>query len=438
MKPDKVMVIGGGLAGCEAAFRLANMGVPVQLVEMRPVKSTAAHKTPYLGELVCSNSLKSEDVTTAQGVLKQEMRKLNSLILMAADQCRVPAGSALAVDRDLLGRLVTEIITNHPLIDVVVEEIKALPESGITVVASGPLTSDALSVSLAQLTGEEHLYFFDAVAPIIAADSIDMKKVYLGSRYDKGEGYYLNCPLNQEEYESFYEAVLKADSIPLEGIDEGLYFSACVPIEVMARKGRDTLRFGPMRPVGLRHPITGQVPYAVAQLRYENREGTMVSLVGFQTRMRWGEQERVLRMIPGLEKAEFLRLGVMHRNTYINSPRLLDATLQFRGRHDLFFAGQITGVEGYMESAATGIVAGLNAARRYWGMDLVVLPAETIIGSLCRYISDPQVSHFQPMNANFGLLPPLDNRTRNKKMRNLQLNERSRQKINEFSEAFAN
>lgn len=438
MKSERVIVIGGGLAGCEAAFRLANMGVPVRLAEMRPVKKTDVHKTAYLGELVCSNSLKSEDVTTAQGVLKQEMRRLNSVILMAADQCRVPAGSALAVDRELLGKLVTDIITNHPLVDVVVEEMETIPESGITVVASGPLTSEPLSVSLAQLTGEEHLYFFDAVAPIIAAESIDMSKVYQGSRYGKGEGYYLNCPLNQEEYESFYEALLKADSIPLEGVDEGLYFSACVPIEVMARKGQDTLRFGPMRPVGLPNPRTGQVPYAVVQLRNENREGTMVSPVGFQTRMRWGEQERVLRLIPGLEKAEFLRLGVMHRNTYINSPKMLNAALQFRLRPDLFFAGQITGVEGYMESAATGIVAGLNAARRYRGLDPVVLPAETLIGSLCRYISDPQVTNFQPMNANFGLLPPLDNRIRNKKFRNMQLGERSREKINEFSEAFAN
>ena len=432
------MIIGGGLAGCEAAFRLANMGVPVELAEMRPHKKTAAHKTGYLGELVCSNSLKSEDVATAQGVLKQEMRKLNSLILMAANQCRVPAGSALAVDRDMMGKLITETMINHPLIDVVTDEIKNLPESGITIVASGPLTSDALSVSLAQLTGEEHLYFFDAVAPIIAAGSIDMSKVYQASRYGKGDGYYLNCPLNKEEYESFHEALLKADSIPLEGVDEGLYFSACVPIEVMARKGRDTLRFGPMRPVGLPHPETNQIPYAVVQLRNENREGTMVSPVGFQTRMRWGEQERVLRLIPGLENAEFLRLGVMHRNTYINSPKVLNATLLCRKRPNLFFAGQITGVEGYMESAATGIVAGLNAARRYMGQDPVILPAETLIGSLCRFISDPQTSNFQPMNANFGLLPFLENRTKNKKQRNLQLGERSLQQINEFSEAFAN
>ena len=346
MKSDKVLVIGGGLAGCEAAYRLASMGVPVQLAEMRPLKKTAAHKTGYLGELVCSNSLKSEDVATAQGVLKQEMRHLNSLILMAADKCRVPAGSALAVDREMMGQLVTEIITNHPLIDVVIKEIQTLPDSGIMVVASGPLTSDTFSVSLASLTGEQHLYFFDAVAPIVAADSIDMTKVYQGSRYGKGDGHYLNCPLNQEEYELFHEALLKADSIPIDGVDEGLYFSACTPIEVMARKGRDTLRFGPMRPVGLPHPETGEIPYAVVQLRYENREGTMVSPVGFQTRMRWGEQERVLRLIPGLEKAEFLRLGVMHRNTYINSPKVLNATLQFRGRPDLLVAGQLTVLKG--------------------------------------------------------------------------------------------
>ncbi len=437
MRSDRVVVVGGGLAGCEAAFRLANMNVPVELVEMRPAKSTAAHKTGYLGELVCSNSLKSEDISTAQGVLKQEMRKLNSLILMAADRCRVPAGLALAVDRELLGRTVTEIITGHPLIQVTIKEMTDLPESGITVVASGPLTSDALSASIAKLTGEEHLYFFDAVAPIIAVDSIDMDKVYSGSRYGKGEDDYLNCPLNQEEYDIFYEALLKADSIPIEGVDEGLYFSACVPIEVMARKGKDTLRFGPMRPVGLPHPKTGQVPYAVVQLRRENREGTMVSMVGFQTRMRWGEQERVLRLIPGLEKAEFLRLGAMHRNTYINSPKVLAETLQFRGKPDLFFAGQITGVEGYMESAATGIVAGINAARRYLGLEPVVLPRETLIGSLCRYISDPENRNFQPMNANFGLLPPLENRVKNKRVRNKYLGERSWQKINEFSEEFA-
>jgi methylenetetrahydrofolate--tRNA-(uracil-5-)-methyltransferase len=433
---DRVVVVGGGLAGCEAAFQLANMNVPVELVEMRPARRTAAHKTGYLGELVCSNSLKSEDINTAQGVLKREMRKLNSLILMAADRCRVPAGSALAVDRELLGKLVTEIITGHPLIQVTIKEMENIPESEITVVASGPLTSDALSASIARLTGEEHLHFFDAVAPIIAVDSIDMNKVYAGSRYGKGEGDYLNCPLNQEEYEVFYEALLKADSVPLEGIDEGLYFSACVPIEVMARKGKDNLRFGPMRPVGLPHPESGQVPYAVVQLRQDNREGTMFSMVGFQTRMKWGEQERVLRLIPGLEKAEFLRLGVMHRNTYINSPRVLTDTLQFRGKPELFFAGQITGVEGYMESAATGIVAGINAARKYRGLEPVALPRETLIGALCRYISDPAHSNFQPMNANFGILPPLENRIKNKRLRNQHLGERSWQKIGEFSEEF--
>ncbi|MGI6513381.1 MAG: methylenetetrahydrofolate--tRNA-(uracil(54)-C(5))-methyltransferase (FADH(2)-oxidizing) TrmFO [Syntrophomonadaceae bacterium] len=433
---DRVVVVGGGLAGCEAAFQLANMNVPVELVEMRPARRTAAHKTGYLGELVCSNSLKSEDINTAQGVLKREMRKLNSLILMAADRCRVPAGSALAVDRELLGKLVTEIITGHPLIQVTIKEMENIPEFGITVVASGPLTSDALSASIARLTGEEHLHFFDAVAPIIAVDSIDMNKVYAGSRYGKGEGDYLNCPLNQEEYEVFYEALLKADSVPLEGIDEGLYFSACVPIEVMARKGKDNLRFGPMRPVGLPHPESGQVPYAVVQLRQDNREGTMFSMVGFQTRMKWGEQERVLRLIPGLEKAEFLRLGVMHRNTYINSPRVLTDTLQFRGKPELFFAGQITGVEGYMESAATGIVAGINAARKYRGLEPVALPRETLIGALCRYISDPAHSNFQPMNANFGILPPLENRIKNKRLRNQHLGERSWQKIGEFSEEF--
>ncbi|NLB18974.1 MAG: FADH(2)-oxidizing methylenetetrahydrofolate--tRNA-(uracil(54)-C(5))-methyltransferase TrmFO [Syntrophomonadaceae bacterium] len=432
------MVIGGGLAGCEAAFILANYGIPVDLYEMRPHRQTPAHKTGFLGELVCSNSLKSEDIGTAQGVLKQEMRTLGSIILKTADRCRVPAGSALAVDRNLLGTYLTETISNHPLIQLINEEVCDLPATRIVLVTSGPLTSDALSSSLAELTGQEHLFFFDAVAPILATDSIDMAKVYWGSRYGKGDDDYLNCPLNEEEYNRFYDELIKADSLPMTEIDQGLYFSACTPIEVMARKGRDTLRFGPMRPVGLPDPKSGKIPYAVVQLRNENQEGTMVSPVGFQTRMKWGEQERVLQLIPGLEDAKFLRLGVMHRNTYINSPQLLNTTLQFKDHPNLFFGGQIIGVEGYMESAASGIIAGINAGRRYRGLPLITVPEDTMLGSLINYICDPLQVRFQPMNANFGLLPPLDNKVKKKAERKLQLAKRSELKIREFSEIFVN
>ncbi|NLV16996.1 MAG: methylenetetrahydrofolate--tRNA-(uracil(54)-C(5))-methyltransferase (FADH(2)-oxidizing) TrmFO [Syntrophomonadaceae bacterium] len=438
MKEDRVMVIGGGLAGCEAAFALANCGIPVDLYEMRPHRQTPAHKTGLLGELVCSNSLKSEDIGTAQGVLKQEMRRIGSIILEIADRCRVPAGSALAVDRHLLGSYLTETISNHPLIQVINEEVRDLPDSRLTVVASGPLTSDALSESLIELTGQEHLFFFDAVAPILDAGSIDMAKVYWGSRYGKGESDYLNCPLSEEEYDRFYQELINADSLPVTEVDQGLYFSACTPIEVMARKGRDTLRFGPMRPVGLPDPRNDKVPYAVVQLRNENREGTMVSPVGFQTRMKWGEQERVLRLIPGLENAKFLRLGVMHRNTYINSPQLLNTALQFKDRPNLFFAGQIIGVEGYMESAATGIIAGINAGRRCLGSELATVPEDTMLGSLINYVCDPQQERFQPMNANFGLLPPLGIKVRKRADRKLQLAKRSELKIREFSEIFVN
>ncbi len=438
MTANGVTVIGGGLAGCEAAFRLANMGIPVELFEMRPHKMTPAHKTGLLAELVCSNSLKSEAESTAQGVLKKEMRKLDSIVLSCADKCRVSAGQALAVDREMLGSMITEIITGHGMINVVNQEMGEIPDDRIAIVSSGPLTSDRLSEAISVLTGQENLFFFDAVAPIIAKDSIDFTKVYYGSRYGKGEADYINCPMSEDEYRRFHQALIEADSVPYDSIDEGVYFSACVPVEVMGRRGTDTLRYGPMRPVGLPEPVSGKVPYAVVQLRSEDREGTMVSPVGFQTRMKWGEQERVIRMIPGLENACFLRLGVMHRNTYINSPRLIDATLQFRSRPQLFFAGQILGVEGYMESAATGIVAGINAGRIYKGLEPLVLPAETMLGSLTRYVSNPSLDNFQPMNSNFGLLPPMETRIRKKADRNLALSNRSWDKICEFSEALVN
>lgn len=430
-----VTVIGGGLAGCEAAWKVAWMGTPVILYEMRPEKQTAAHQTSYLGELVCSNSLKSDDISTAQGLLKAEMRLLGSLILECAGACRVPAGSALAVDRELLGQMVTKAVSSHPLIQVIRTEADAIPQEGTAVIATGPLTSDSLGQSLRDLTGADHLYFYDAVAPVLAADSVDESKAYWGTRYGKGDSDYLNCPMDEAEYNRFYDALIEADSVPVDEIDRGSYFDGCMPIEVMARKGRETLRFGPMRPVGLPDPKNGKVPYAVVQLRIEDQQRSMLSPVGFQTRMKWGEQEKVLRMIPGLEQASFLRLGVMHRNTFINSPELLNETLEFRSRPGLFFAGQLTGVEGYMESAATGILAGINAGRRANGHTPLIVPPETLLGSLCRYISEPEKRDFQPMNANFGLLPVLDHREKNKKMRNMKLAERALNAMREFSES---
>lgn len=438
--PEKIWVniIGGGLAGCEAAYRLAGYGIPVRLFEMRPSKLTPAHKTGDLGELVCSNSLKSEDIGTAQGVLKAEMRILDSLVLRCARETSVKAGAALAVDRTQFARRMTDSVENLPGLEIVRKEVKEIPAHEPVIVASGPLTSEELSQSIRDLTGEADLHFFDAVAPIVAADSIDYSKVYRASRYGKGDDDYINCPMNEEEYARFYEALLAADSVPMEDADQGLYFSGCMPIEVMGRKGRDTLRFGPMRPVGLAHPDTGQVPCAVVQLRNEDREGTMLGLVGFQTRMRWGDQQKVLRLIPGLENAEFLRLGVMHRNTYLQSPALLHDTLEFRRRPGLFFAGQITGVEGYLESAATGIIAGVNCARRVCGLSPMTLPENTMIGSLLRYISTGGTGSFQPMNANFGILPPLSARIKNKKLRYMELSDRSIRELEQFSEAFVN
>lgn len=432
----KATVIGGGLAGCEAAYKLAEHGIRVELFEMRPFRMTPAHRTGYLAELVCSNSLKSEDASTAQGLLKLEMRSLGSLILRCADTCRVAAGAALAVDRELLGQRVTEIISSHPLIEVIREEVREIPDEGPVVIASGPLTAGPLAESIKGLTGSEYLYFYDAVAPIVAAESVDMTRTYRASRYGKGEDDYINCPLTLDEYYRFYEALIKADPVPLHEADKSLYFSACMPIEEMARRGPDTLRFGPMRPVGLPDPATGELPAAVVQLRAEDQAGTMLGLVGFQTRLRWGDQEKVLRLIPALEKAEFLRLGVMHRNTYINSPKLLYPTLQFRNRPDLFFAGQLTGVEGYMESAASGILAGINCARVIKGLEPVVPPEETMLGALCRYISDPQKDRFQPMNANLGLLPPLPERVRDRQLRCKLLSKRAQERINEFAATF--
>ena len=400
-----VTVIGGGLAGSEAAWQLARRGVVVRLYEMRPVRQTEAHRTEHFAELVCSNSLRSASVTAAVGLLKEEMRRLGSLIMAAADATRVPAGLALAVDRELFSQYVTEALMSHPLVEVRREELQTLPV-GVTVVASGPLTSPALSEQLRALFGSAYLYFYDAISPVVTTESINAAVAFKASRYDHGDDY-LNCPLTREEYYHFVDEVLAAEKVPEKEFERCIYFEGCLPIEEMARRGRDTLAFGPMKPVGLTDPRTGARPYAVAQLRQDDRAGTLWGLVGFQTKMTYPEQRRVFRMIPGLAQAEFVRLGSLHRNTFIDSPHLLQPTLQFRGRDELLFAGQMIGVEGYLESAAAGLLAGMNAARLVQGVRLLIAPPTTALGSLFAYVTHEERRDFQPMNANYGLFPPL-------------------------------
>ncbi|WP_373560312.1 FADH(2)-oxidizing methylenetetrahydrofolate--tRNA-(uracil(54)-C(5))-methyltransferase TrmFO [Paenibacillus sp. RU26A] len=431
----QVTVIGAGLAGTEAAWQIASRGVRVKLYEMRPVVKTPAHHTDKFAELVCSNSLRANGLTNAVGVLKEEMRMLNSLVLGAADRHAVPAGGALAVDRDGFSGEITSTLHQHPLIEVVNEELTSLPEDGIVVVATGPLTSPALSEQIKALMGEEYFYFYDAAAPIIEKDSIDMNKVYLASRYDKGEAAYLNCPMTEEEFDVFYEALITAEVAQLKEFEKEIYFEGCMPIEVMMKRGKQTALFGPMKPVGLVNPHTGELPHAVVQLRQDNAAGTLYNLVGFQTHLKWGEQKRVFSLIPGLENAEFVRYGVMHRNTFINSPKLLRPTYQFKERPNLFFAGQMTGVEGYVESAASGLIAGMNAAKAALGQELVVLPVETTLGSMAQYITTADFKHFQPMNANFGLLPKLETKIRNKKEKNEALAQRALDGIARFAAA---
>ncbi|PZD93315.1 methylenetetrahydrofolate--tRNA-(uracil(54)-C(5))-methyltransferase (FADH(2)-oxidizing) TrmFO [Paenibacillus sambharensis] len=428
----KVTVIGAGLAGSEAAWQIASQGVPVVLVEMRPVTRTPAHHTDKFAELVCSNSLRANGLTNAVGVLKEEMRRMGSLILSSADQHAVPAGGALAVDRDGFSGAVTEALRNHPLIEVRNEEFTDIPEDGITVIATGPLTSPALSEKIQSLLGESYFYFYDAAAPIVEKESVDMNKVYLASRYDKGEAAYLNCPMTEEEFNTFYDALITAETAALKEFEKEVYFEGCMPVEVIASRGRQTLLFGPMKPVGLINPHTGKLPYAVVQLRQDNAAGTLYNLVGFQTHLKWGEQKRVFSLIPGLENAEFVRFGVMHRNTFINSPKLLEKTYQFKGRENLFFAGQMTGVEGYVESAASGLIAGLNAGRMARGLEPLVLPPETTLGSMAQYITTADFKHFQPMNANFGLFPPLGTKIRNKKDKNEAIAGRALEQLEQF------
>ncbi|PRS54022.1 FADH(2)-oxidizing methylenetetrahydrofolate--tRNA-(uracil(54)-C(5))-methyltransferase TrmFO [Bacillus sp. MZGC1] len=429
-----VNVIGAGLAGSEAAWQIAKRGIKVNLYEMRPVKQTPAHHTDKFAELVCSNSLRANALTNAVGVLKEEMRHLDSAIIAAADESSVPAGGALAVDRHEFAANVTDRVKNHPNVTVFQEEVQSIPE-GPTIIATGPLTSEALSKELKSLTGEEYLYFYDAAAPILEKDSIDMDKVYLKSRYDKGEAAYLNCPMTEEEFDRFYEALISAETVPLKEFEKEIFFEGCMPIEVMAKRGKKTMLFGPMKPVGLEDPKTGKRPYAVVQLRQDDAAGTLYNIVGFQTHLKWGDQKEVFRLIPGLEEAEIVRYGVMHRNTFINSPSLLKPTYQFKNREDLFFAGQMTGVEGYVESAASGLVAGINAARFVKGEELVTLPEETAIGSMAYYITSTNKKSFQPMNANFGLLKDLGVRIKNKQERYAEYAKRAIKTIQTISKS---
>ena len=411
-----VTIIGGGLAGSEAAWQLARRGVPVQLYEMRPGRSTAAHQTERLGELVCSNSFRSASLDTAVGLLKEEMRRLGSLVMQVADRTCVPAGAALAVDRERFASAVTAAILSRPEVSVVRQELTTLTDAP-TIVATGPLTSPALSACLQSALGADYLYFYDAIAPIVSAESVDPSRVFSASRYGKGGEDYLNCPLTRDEYYRFVEALLNAQTVPTRDFERCVYFEGCMPIEEMARRGPDTLAFGPMRPVGLVDPRTGTRPFAVVQLRQDNHAATLYNMVGFQTKMTYPEQRRVLRMIPGLERAEFVRLGSLHRNTFINSPRLLLPTLQLRRQRQTFVAGQLIGVEGYVESAASGLFAAINAAGLLQGRPCVVPPPTTALGSLLQYVTDARRRDFQPMNANYGLFPPIACRERGREKR---------------------
>ena len=432
MFTNSVVIIGGGLAGSEAAWQLARRGVKVILKEMRPVVMTPAHKTDQFAELVCSNSLRADSLDNAVGILKEELRELDSLIIKCADETRVPAGGALAVDREKFAKMVTEKIKNHENIEIITEEVKEISGDRPLIIASGPLTSDSLAQSILQITGSNYLYFYDAAAPIITKDSIDMEKVYWASRYDKGEAAYLNCPMTEEEYKTFYDFLVAAEITKPKEFENEIYFEGCMPIEVMAKRGYKTLVFGPLKPVGLVNPKNNTLPYAVVQLRKDNIEGTLFNLVGFQTSLKWGHQEELVRMIPGLEKAEIMRYGVIHKNTFINSPELLKPTYQLISQNDIFFAGQITGVEGYVESTASGMVAGINCYNFLKGKAPIVFPTTTAIGALSNYITRPGAGSFQPMNINFGLFSPLGKIIKDKKLKKTFMAERAIKDLQEI------
>ncbi len=440
MNKPTITVLGGGLAGCEAALTAARMGVRVRLVEMKPEKYTPAHHHTGLAELVCSNSLRSDDLANGVGLLKEEMRRMGSIILEAADATRVPAGSALAVDREKFSAYITDAVEKHPDIERVTAEADSVTEGEITVIATGPLTSDKMADYIANTLGCGSLHFFDAAAPIVDAESINTDVAFFASRYDKGDADYINCPMTEEQYTAFWEALISAEEAPLKEFDREeqkkiKVFEGCMPVEVMARRGKDTLVYGPLKPVGLIDPRVGKPSYAVVQLRCENLEKTLYNLVGFQTHLTFPEQRRLFRMIPGLENAEFLRYGVMHRNTYLNSPGLLDRTYAMRENPDVFFAGQMTGVEGYVESAGSGLVAGMNAARRALGLDPVILPRTTMLGAMAAYVAEGGVSAFAPMNANFGIVEPLGYRVKGgKAVKNRALSERALAALSEVME----
>ncbi len=423
---EKITVIGGGLAGCEAALQIANMGVKVDLIEMKPLKRTPAHKSDNFAELVCSNSLKASRIDSAAGLLKEEMRRFDSVCMKAAEKCSVAAGGALAVDRDMFSCAVTKAVKDHPNITVKSEIVTALDKNSVTVVATGPLTDGGLAEDIARLCESENLSFYDAAAPIITKESVDFSSAFYASRYGKGTDDYINCPMNKEEYELFHNELVNAESAVLSEFDKPLkVYEGCMPIEVLAKRGEDSIRFGPLKPVGLRDPKTGHRPWAVVQLRRENADGTLFNLVGFQTNLKFLEQKRVFSLIPALKNAEFMRYGVMHRNTFINSPKLLNPDLSLKKYPNIFFAGQLSGVEGYMESAASGIIAGINAVKYLKGENAMVLPKFTMIGALLGYITDSTVENFQPMGANFGILPPLDEKIKDKRERYMALAERS-------------
>jgi methylenetetrahydrofolate--tRNA-(uracil-5-)-methyltransferase len=467
--PPKVRIIGAGLAGSEAAWQVASRGVAVDLHEMRPLTPTAVHKTAAFAELVCSNSFRGDKLDNAVGLLKEEMRRLGSLVMRSAEAARVPAGAALAVDRDRFSALVTGALEAHPLVTIVRGEVPAVPASdgSPTIIATGPLTSDALSADIVRFVGAEHLSFYDAISPIVLAETIDRTKVFRASRWDRsirsgspaaqgvtpadpdhqasapacgvddGQGDYLNCPFTREEYDAFYDALVAAESATIHDFDKAVFFEGCLPIEVMAHRGRDTLRFGPMKPVGLTDPRTGRFPYAVVQLRQDTLAGDHFSLVGFQTQLKWGEQARVLRTIPGLEQAEFVRFGMVHRNTYINGPTVLHPTWQTRSRADLLFAGQVSGVEGYVESAASGLAAGIGAARLALGLDPIAPPRTTALGALAYYVSHADPAHYQPTNITFGIMPPLERPPRGKHDRKVALSERALHDLGPWMESAA-
>lgn len=423
---NKITVVGGGLAGCEAAWQTANRGIYTEIIEMKPGKKTPAHKSDLLAELVCSNSLKASRIDSAAGLLKEEMRRFGSLCLFAADKCSVAAGGALAVDRDAFSGIITEKIKNHPLIKVTEGVVTEIPRGGVCVIATGPLTDTELAECIAELCDGGNLNFYDAAAPIVTAESIDMEKAFYASRYGRGTDDYINCPMNKEEYTAFYNELVSAETAPLHKFDRNItVYEGCMPVEVLAKRGEDSIRFGPLKPVGLKDPRTGHRPWAAVQLRRENAAATLFNLVGFQTNLKFPEQKRVFSMIPGLEHAEFVRYGVMHRNTFINSPELLGRDLSLKSDENVFFAGQLSGVEGYMESAASGIIAGINAASRLTGKKSLVLPDYTMTGALLSYITNPSVENFQPMGANFGILPPLETHIKDKRERYSALSSRS-------------